>query len=90
MNRQLEKNTKAYENRKSELESKYMGRVALFSEGKLIDIYDDGEEAHGIGLRRFGRGNFTTHNIGEGPISLGLRTFVVGGKEKDAHSVGEG
>ena len=90
MNKQLDMNIKAYEKCKSELEARHMGKVAIFSDGKLIGIYDDGEEAYRLGLRRFGRGNFTTHNIGEGPISLGLRTFVVGGRKEDAHSVGTG
>lgn len=90
MSKQLDMNTKAYEKHKPELEARHIGKAALFSDGELIDIYHDGEEAYRIGLRRFGRGNFTTHNIGERPVSLGLRAFVVGERKDDANPVRKG
>ena len=40
-------------------------------------IYNDGGDAYAIGCEKYGLGNFTTKNIGETPISLGIFTLCL-------------
>ena len=40
------------------------GRVALMSDGELINIFDDGVAAATEGHERFGEGGFSLHLIG--------------------------
>lgn len=77
MSDQLEKNRKAYDAMKGELESKHFGRVAFLHDGELIEIYNDSGDAYAIGCEKFGLGNFSIEKIGEPPISLGIFTMCL-------------
>ena len=67
MNSELKKNLTAYESMKSMLESKERGRIALFSDGKLCDIFNDFGDGYMVGMERFGEGRFSIKRIGEPP-----------------------
>ena len=47
------------------------GRVALMSDGVLVEIFDDTRSATHAGYERFGMGGFSTHPIGHPPIRIG-------------------
>ncbi len=72
---ELEKNRATYESMKDELERNHLGRVALFHDGELVDIYNDAEDAYTAGKSTYGLGHFTTQTIGEPPIHLGILTL---------------
>ena len=72
-----EKNIKAYESLRKDLEEKHPGRVALLHDGALVDIYNDSGDAYSIGCDKFGLGKFTIQKIGDVPISLGIFTINV-------------
>lgn len=77
MTDELTKNMEAYEEIKEELESKHFGRIALLSDGELIEIYNDSGDAYTIAVNRFGLGNFSLQKIGEEPVSLGIFTLCL-------------
>ena len=47
------------------------GRVALMSDGELVEIFDDSSSATHAGYERFGMGGFSTHPIGQPPVRIG-------------------
>ena len=47
------------------------GRVALMSDGELVEIFDDTSSATHAGYERFGMGGFSTHPIGYPPVRIG-------------------
>ena len=61
MTSELKKNLAAYESMKSTLESKERGRIALFSDGKLCDIFNDFGDGYMVGMERFGEGSGKTN-----------------------------
>ena len=75
MNSELKKNLTAYESMKSMLESKERGRIALFSDGKLCDIFNDYGDGYMVGMERFGEDRFSIKRIGEPPVQLGAATL---------------
>ena len=75
MTSELKKNLAAYESMKSTLESKERGRIALFSDGKLCDIFNDFGDGYMVGMERFGEGRFSVKRIGEPPVQLGAATL---------------
>ena len=75
MNDQLTINKEAYLKIKHDLESKDFGRVALMHDGKVIYIFNNGNDAYMIGLDKYGLGNFSLQKIGDKPISLGIHGF---------------
>ena len=48
-----------------------LGRVALMSDGELVEIFDDTSSAIHAGYERFGMGGFSTHPIGHPPVRIG-------------------
>ena len=73
MNSELKKNLTAYESMRSILESKERGRIALFSDGKLCDIFNDFGDGYMVGMERFGEGRFCLKRIGEPLYSSALQ-----------------
>ena len=67
---ELKKNVEAYENQKDDLISKYLGKIALFSNGELIDTYNDFQDAVKIGTDRFGAGKFSVKEITPAPRTM--------------------
>lgn len=47
------------------------GRVALMSDGELVEVFDDTSSATHAGYERFGIGGFSTHPIGHPPVRIG-------------------
>ena len=77
MDTQQELNRRAYNNMKEKLETTEFGRTVLLHDGKVIAIYNDSGDAYAIGCEKFGLGNFTTQEVGKGPISLGIFTLCI-------------
>ena len=77
MNEQLDKNRRAYDAVKDDLESEHFGRVALLHDGEVVAIYNDSVDAYSIGREKYGMGNFSIAKIGEAPISLGIFTMCL-------------
>ena len=73
----LKKNHQAYLEREKELVEAHLGKVALFSEGELIEIYPDSDEAYNAGCEKFGLGHFSLEIIGQEPVSLGILTINI-------------
>ena len=57
------------------------GRVALMSDGELVEIFDDTSSATNAGYERFGMGRFSTHPIGHPPVRIGS---ILGGPPSEA------
>jgi hypothetical protein len=70
--KQLNLNIRAYEEMKADLLANSLGKTALFSDGKLIEIYNDKLDAYKVGVKDFGVGNFSIKEIGEKPYELGF------------------
>ena len=47
------------------------GRVALMSDGELVEVFDDTSSATHAGYAQFGMGGFSTHPIGHPPVRIG-------------------
>ena len=60
-----DENVAAYEKMKDYLEDKYFLHWAVFYDGELAGIYDDGLEARREALTRFGREPYYIRVIGE-------------------------
>ena len=70
---QLRTNEVAYENDyREQLERDHHGRTALMHDGKLVEIYDDANDAYVTGYERWGLGGFSMKEIGREPIELGI------------------
>ena len=50
-------------------------RIALFSDGKLCDIFNDFGDGYMVGMERFGEGRFSVKRIGEPAVQLGAATL---------------
>lgn len=53
VDKELERNIKAYQEMKGELCDKYPGMVALFSNGQFIEAYNDNIDAYKVWCERF-------------------------------------
>ena len=69
---ELQKNMASYDAMKDELKKEYVGKVALFSNGELEDIFNDFADAYKIGMHRFGEGKYSIKRIGEQSYNLGF------------------
>lgn len=74
---QLKLNWEAFNKMKDTLEAEHLGRIALFHDGELIEIYNDSGDAYKIGKAQYGLGNFSIETIGEKPKSLGFSTSFI-------------
>ena len=73
MTSELKRNLGAYEAMKRTLESDERGRIALFADGNLCDIFNDFGDGYMVGMKRFGEGRFCVKRVGEPPYNLALR-----------------
>ncbi len=78
--KKMQDNLDGYRKIKDDLERDNFGKVALLHNGKLVSIYNDEHDAYQIGCDRFGLGDFVIKVIGETPISLGINTISLSGK----------
>jgi hypothetical protein len=60
----------AYESRKSDLESRYLGQWVLMHEQQLVGAYDCFENAADQAVRRFGRGPYLIRQVGAQSVTL--------------------
>ena len=70
---QLRTNEAAYEkDYREQLERDHHGKTALMHDGKVVDVYDDPNDAYVTGYERWGLGGFSMKEIGREPIELGI------------------
>ncbi len=69
---ELQKNIAAYEKMEKKLLETSYGKIALFSNGKLIDVYNDLTDAYQVGLKYHGEGNFSIKKISTKVEHLGI------------------
>ncbi len=72
---ELQKNIAAYEKMEKELLETSYGKIALFSNGKLIDVYNDLADAYKVGLKYHGEGKFSIKEINTKITRLGMRSY---------------
>ena len=72
---ELEKNRKAYDNVRGQMEAEHWGRTVLLHDGAVMAIYNDEGDAYDIGCEKFGLGHFSLHRIGNQPIDLGFHAI---------------
>ncbi|MGU9963402.1 MAG: hypothetical protein ACNYPD_04760 [Candidatus Halichondribacter symbioticus] len=77
---ELQKNIAAYEKMEKELLETSYGKIALFSNGKLIEVYNDLSDAYKIGLKDYGEGNFSIKEINTKITNLGIMGYSLGSK----------
>ena len=75
MSDQAKINHAAYLEIQNELEDNSMGKIALMHDGKVVEIYDESDDAYFDGCKQYGLGNFSIQVIGEKPASLGALSF---------------
>lgn len=68
---ELIRNRKAFEKQEAKLKLKHTGKLALFVNEELIEIFEDEEKAYEYGYAEFGYGKFTLHEIGAEPVNCG-------------------
>jgi hypothetical protein len=61
---------KAYEEKRSELELKHMGKWVLIHDGELIGVFDSFELAAEVAVPKFGRGPYLIRQVGAPPVTL--------------------
>ncbi len=66
----LDREIAAYQNMRSELESKHMGEWVLVHDEKLIGLFASFEAAAGIAVEKFGRGPYLIRQVGAPPVTL--------------------
>ncbi len=81
---ELQKNIAAYEKMEKELLKTSYGKIALFSNGKLIDVYNDLADAYKIGLKYHGEGKFSIKEINSEVKSLGIIGYFLGRQNASA------
>ena len=70
---QLRANEVAYEkNYREQLERDHHGKTALMHDGKVVDVYDDPNDAYLTGYERWGLGGFSMKEISQEPLELGI------------------
>lgn len=69
---EMKKNMAAYDAMPADWVAKHRGKVALFANGALVDIYDTMGDAYRTGCRLYGLGYFGLKEIGRPPINLGI------------------
>ena len=67
---EVARNWKVFQAMPAEWVATHRGRIAMFSKGKLVDIYNDIGDAYKIGCRLYGLGNFSLQRIGAKPIMV--------------------
>ncbi|MCA8835338.1 MAG: hypothetical protein K8953_09670 [Proteobacteria bacterium] len=72
---ELQKNIAAYEKMEKDLLETSYGKIALFSNGKLIDVYNDLADAYKVGLKYHGEGKFSIKKINTKVEHLGIRSY---------------
>ncbi len=60
----------AYEEKRAELEAKYMGKWVLMYARELIGVFDSIEAAADVAVQRFGRGPYLIRQVGAPPVTL--------------------
>lgn len=60
----------AYEEKRSELELKHMGKWVLIHSREVIGVYDSIEAAAEVAVREFGRGPYLIRQVGAPPVTL--------------------
>lgn len=68
---ELEKNMAAYHEMREKLIAEYNGKIAIFSDGKLINVFNDFSDAYKFGIYVFGEGKFSIREIRDKPLCLG-------------------
>ena len=69
----LRANEVAYEkDYREQLERDHPGKTVLMHDNKVVDVYDDPNDAYLTGYERWGLGGFSMKEIGQKPIDLGI------------------
>ncbi len=74
---ELEKNWQAFKSQQAQLEAKHWGKIAMFHDGELVDVYNNESDAYSIAVEKFELGSFILQHVGERPIDLGFHTMFV-------------
>ena len=70
---QLRANEAAYDkDYRERLERDHLGKTALMHDGKVVEVFDDPNEAYLTGYKKWGLGEFSMKEIGQKPIELGI------------------
>ena len=70
---QLRANEAAYDkDYRERLERDHLGKTALMHDGKVVEVFDDPNDAYLTGYKRWGLGEFSMKEIGQKPIELGI------------------
>ena len=72
---ELEMNGKAYEEVRPQMELEHWGKIVLLSNGAVVSIYNDEEDAYKIGCEKFGLGHFSLHVVGARSQDLGFHSL---------------
>ena len=67
---QIDREIEAYESLKEELEASHLREWVVIRKGKLINTYEDFQDAAADAVRRFGRGPYLIRQVGAGPVAL--------------------
>ena len=81
MREYIRENKAAYEIIKERMEAEHMGRTVLMHKGKVIDIYDEREDAFMAGCEKYGPGHFMIHRIGQRPVYIGMHALCIPAQE---------
>ena len=70
---QLRANEAAYDkDYRERLERHHLGKTALMHDGKVVEVFDDPNDAYLTGYKKWGLGEFSMKEIGQKPIELGI------------------
>ena len=75
INPKLRKNYEAYLKCEAKLLAEHAGKAVVFHDGKLIEVYEDRDQAYDAACAQFELGDFIIQVVGEKPISLGILTL---------------
>ncbi len=60
----------AYNEKRADLEAKYMGKWVLIHDRELIGVFDSIEAAADVAVQSFGRGPYLIRQVGAPPVTL--------------------
>jgi len=63
-----EEDVRAYDERRSELERQYSGKVVVFHSGQLVGAFDDFDAAGEFALRKFGDSPVLIRKVGDSAL----------------------
>lgn len=76
-NREVSENYTFFQTQLEELKKDHFNQFALLHQKKIIEFFNDEDDAIKIGKRDYGEGGFSVQQVNDQIIDLGYQSYVV-------------